>query len=173
MKLSKKHFLGVGIGFVLFMELLGCTPNGPSPDAVSQTQSSKAFIAADQQWLDRVASKDIAWTAANPRWGFGEVTTIHGTIVTYGDWAATGALILYVSIDDGGICTVVLNQHTRLSWPPAWGRVRPNPNADTPVVQLPDHIPKSLTGHWVTAHGRWMSVPGGRTRLFAMDATLN
>jgi len=134
--------------------------------------SASAVVAADRRWLDGPATTDDPeWTAVEQRFPVGRVISFNGRIVDDVDWSATGALVIYVqSTAPSGTVPVVLNQHTTMTWPNAWGPTVPDPSADIPAVLMPRGAPDSLAGHDVSVRARQMGVPGGVVRLFALEA---
>jgi hypothetical protein len=143
-----------------------------SDSGLPASASTASVVAADREWLDETAASHAKWTAIDQRMAIGNRSTFGGTVVADTDWAATGAIILYVSSSDSsGTVPVVLNKHTSITWPQEWGALSPKSSGEEVAVRVPTNAPDSFVGREVSVTTRRMGVPSGVVRLFAVEIT--
>jgi len=147
----------------------------PKPHSAPASRTIEASEAAaadsDALWND-LKRKNIDYDAfllQDPARLAGPSKTVSGTIVWAGENAALAMPLYWVDAGTGSPSLVVMNPHTRLTWPPSWGTYRPAPETDEPSVKLPSGMPDPV-GLSVVATTRTARLAGtARDIAFALD----
>jgi hypothetical protein len=169
--------LAVLLVFVGCLGLAGCSTVGgksaapeatgtSAPHVVAKTAASIA--ASDGERLDsdfEHASVDVdQFLIRDPARIASASHVVSGTIVASGDYALYELIYYWVDTGEAAPTFLLLNGHTRLSWPAAWGRYTPDPQSDPPAVKLPEAMPDDV-GLRVVAQARTVVLPGTKRAI--------